>query len=237
LLVFGCGPLSFWQQCVVVGRTNVVTVLIAHAPPRSPGWCPQHRHDEAKRVDLDVDSYVQTAAKLISRKACRLRPRASVRVGNFEGGHEGPAALEVRKACVEWAYACDGGRNVTVWYHHFHKAGGSTFVKVAQANGAQLHRWHENGNPLDGTTQERVAFWKPAPMAQAAWLGDQRRMYATDMVVSEFGFPSPASLLAPLPVLYITVMKFGFRSQQTVLFFFNFYFYFYCVCLCWCACR
>ena len=107
--------------------------------------------------------------------------------------------------CVEWAYACNGGSNTTLWYHHFHKAGGSTFVKLAEANGARLHRWHENGNPVDAATKERITFWKFSPLQQAAWIGEQRRMYGTDMVVSEFGFSAPDNFLAPLPIIYITV--------------------------------
>jgi len=206
VLVFGCGPLSFFSQCVVVGRTDVITVLVAHAPPRSPGWCPKYHRGSAKRATSNNDPYRNTVAKLISRKACRLRPRANERVGSLNFGDKGPAALEVRRACVEWAYACDGGHNVTLWYHHFHKAGGSTFVKMAQANGAQLHRLHENGNPLSSATGKRIAFWERTPMAQAAWLGDQRRKHGTDTVVTEFGFPTSASLLAPLPVLYVTVI-------------------------------
>ena len=206
VLVFGCGPLSFFSQCVVVGRTNVVTVLIAHAPTRSPDWCPKHHRGSTKRATSNIDPYRNTVASLIGKKACRLRPRANTRVGSLALGNKGPASLEARRACVEWAYACNGGHNVTLWYHHFHKAGGSTFVKMAQANGAQLHRRHENGNPLNGATGKRIAFWERPPMAQAAWLGNQRRKHGTDMVVTEFGFPSPATLLAPLPVLYVTVL-------------------------------
>ena len=52
------------------------------------------------------------------------------------------------------------------------QAGGSTFVKVAQANGATLSPWNSNGNPLEegGSSNERIPFWDMQPyQVQLDW--------------------------------------------------------------------
>ena len=115
-------------------------------------------------------------------------------------------SLGERRRCADRAYACARRKNVTLWYHHFHKAGGSTFVNLAKANGATLMPKYSNGNPLDATGA-RIPFWTFAPEKQARWAAKVRAKYGTDMVVTEFGFPSPVGLLPPGHFLYITVMR------------------------------
>ena len=175
LMVWGCGPLSWLPvggggQCVVAVRTTeAVTVLENRAAPRSPAWCSRKSTLQALGV---------------GHKACamvRPGPLGYPSAAGEGGGEEGRGGgLGLHKACAEWSYACRGGPNTTIWYHHFHKAGGSTFVRLAEANGASLHPWNANGNPLQGPgSEERVAFWTMSPHDQLKWLGAQVRLGAS----------------------------------------------------------
>ena len=69
------------------------------------------------------------------------------------------------RTCTDFLYSCTRGNNVTLWYHHFHKAGGSTFVSLAKANGATLVPRNSNGNPL-GSNGARIPFWTFTPTEQ-----------------------------------------------------------------------
>lgn len=116
------------------------------------------------------------------------------------------STLDDSRRCTDFIYACTGGKKVTLWYHHFHKAGGSTFVNLAKANGATLLPRNSNGNPLS-RNGVRIPFWNFSPEEQAVWARRIRKKFGTDTVVTEFGFPAPQGLLAPGPFLYVTVMR------------------------------
>jgi hypothetical protein len=180
VMVWGCTSLS---QCVLMVRTSEITnILINRVTPQKPTWC---KHSEVKR------------------KVCRglaNKPEFAVSVSGGESG------LIQRRNCADWLYACSGERNATVWYHHFHKAGGSTFVQLAQANGASLMPSNSNGNPLD-ENGERIPFWSYTGASQTSWAESIRTKYGTNMVVTEFNFPSPSQLMAPLPFMYITIFR------------------------------
>lgn len=75
------------------------------------------------------------------------------------------STLDDSRRCTDFIYACTGGKKVTLWYHHFHKAGGSTFVNLAKANGATLLPRNSNGNPLS-RNGVRIPFWKFSPEEQ-----------------------------------------------------------------------
>lgn len=45
-----------------------------------------------------------------------------------------------------------------IWFQHFHKAAGTSIVKLAQANEEVLYPQHNNGNPLDAEGNE-IPLW------------------------------------------------------------------------------
>jgi len=193
--VWGCARFDFSDGCVVSVHTGVRAELLVTIPkPRRAGWC-----DAAERelAPLCFPADADEAAKM-------TRPLL------FKDGSA--ESLETRRRCAEWSYACTRERrpsNVTVWYHHFHKAGGTTFVRTAEANGARLYPWNSNGNPLEaGKGGGRIPFWTYDGAKQAAFANAARRDSGCNLMATEFGFPSPASnLLAPQPYLYITVLR------------------------------
>jgi len=193
---------------------------------------------ECRALDRAGPALLATAQEQPAQKAPAQAPsKGGLSEGALPGGGAPVASAapvldssaKTRRLCAEWKYACEGQQrgqpgskvrgadragsgkrsNVTVWYHHFHKAGGSTFVKLAQANGAGLAPYNSNGNPLAGPAPgaERVPFWEWAPSAQVGWAQKLRRAHGADMVVTEFGFPGPANLVAPGPFLYVTILR------------------------------
>mmetsp|Transcript_56690 Transcript_56690/g.111966 ORF Transcript_56690/g.111966 Transcript_56690/m.111966 type:complete len:482 (+) Transcript_56690:135-1580(+) len=232
LLVWGCGPFTARRQCVFAVRTTETTsIFINRAPPRKPAWCTRNNHGSSGGIHHSACREMQRSGSF--KGMAELRDDAAVREmatsldlvngggrerpGGVGGtGGSGGGMVAARRTCVEWLYACDssssrsknrwGASNVTIWYHHFHKAGGSTFVKLAQANGANLMPANSNGNPLGGDGK-RIPFWEFGPAEQVAWAADVQRRHGTDFVVTEFGFPGPLSLLAPLPFLYVTILR------------------------------
>lgn len=179
-MVWGCTSFS---QCVVMVRTYEITnILINRVTPQTPKWC---------------------SSSSLNKKACKSYVNMAEVGVSVEGGEAG---LMQRRDCADWTYACGGERNVTIWYMHFHKAGGSTFVQIAQANGARLMPTNSNGNPLD-EFGERIPFWSYTGTSQANWAHTIRKKYGTDMVVTEFDFPPPTQLMAPVPFMYITILR------------------------------
>jgi len=184
VMFWGCDSIFFWNtQCVVaVQNFDSSTILIDKIIPKKSEWC---------------------STSNIKKKNCKnlaLKPEHN---NNINGGD---SAMVKRRDCVDWMYACSKRQNVTIWYHHFHKSGGSSFVMLAQANGATLMPSNSNGNPLD-ITGTRIPFWSYNAEAQTKWANEIRSKYGTNMVVTEFNFPNPTQLSAPLPFLYITIVR------------------------------
>lgn len=187
LKVFGCTGIG--KHCVVAaksGASDTTAILLNLVPRHRMSWCRELRGDQ-QRCEAEMAWGYRTTVN-----------------GTLE-------EFKIRKRCAEWIYTCaktasPERRNVTLWYHHFHKAGGSTFVRLAQANGVTLMPRNQNGNPLN-RQGERVAFWNYDPRGQAAWRDRIRDKYSCDMVVTEFGFPASTNFLAPLPFIYVTVLR------------------------------
>ncbi|MEM6742482.1 MAG: hypothetical protein AAF676_01940 [Pseudomonadota bacterium] len=80
-----------------------------------------------------------------------------------------------------------------LWFHHFHKAGGSSVVAAAQAAGWRPHRPHANGNPL-GPDGRELPIWEMDAAALTAWLRARRRR-GMNFVACEWGFSEAATAL------------------------------------------
>jgi len=188
VLKWGCYPKTS-QYCVVALRSSVTTQLVVNqAAPRHAAWCSS------------------AALQLPPRRRCR-----DLQHGLLRAVDASVEAIRERRMCADWFYSCSGKpmtqTNLTMWYHHFHKAGGSSFVRLAEANGARFMPRNQNGNPLTRDSYERIQFWAMSPERQVAWAQDIRRRYRTDTIVSEFGFPTGHGLVTPLPFFYVTILR------------------------------
>lgn len=82
-------------------------------------------HTAAVKAAAAAASAVASTAASSATGVAAKRENKKKEAGGLVGGGD---SISLRRACVEWLYACDGTRtlgrsesNVTVWYHHFHK--------------------------------------------------------------------------------------------------------------------
>ena len=77
-----------------------------------------------------------------------------------------------------------------LWFHHFHKAGGSSVVTAARRGGWRPHRPHGNGNPMS-PEGETLPIWEMDEAALGGWLRAVRRR-GVNFIACEWGFPQAA---------------------------------------------
>lgn len=91
------------------------------------------------------------------------------------------------------------------WFQHFHKAGGSSVVALAQQNGERLYPGHANGSPLSPTGH-------PLPLERydASALSrfvDHCLDEGVTFVASEWGCPDLKTLAARRDVVLVTCLR------------------------------
>ncbi|MBU3071536.1 hypothetical protein KOI40_17045 [Aestuariicella sp. G3-2] len=74
-----------------------------------------------------------------------------------------------------------------IWFHHFHKAGGSSIVSAAQNHGEVFYPWHENGNPVD-SSGNLIELWDFDEKKLHEFVGECQQRGVT-FVATEWGAP------------------------------------------------
>lgn len=92
-----------------------------------------------------------------------------------------------------------------IWFVHFHKAGGSTLVRLARENGEKLYPNHANGNPLHRDGKD-VRTWEMSAEALDRFVDESIEMGVT-FVASEWFVPNLEVLAARDDVVLITLIR------------------------------
>ena len=91
------------------------------------------------------------------------------------------------------------------WFHHFHKAGGTTMVNLAVANGERLPEPHHNGNPVD-ERGEAIDYTRMS-VEELASFTDRCVAQHITFVASEFHTPDFDYLAKREDVVLVTIVR------------------------------
>lgn len=97
-----------------------------------------------------------------------------------------------------------GGRPL-VWFHHMHKAGGTSVVELARANGMTLYPREANGNPLH-ESGEVIPLWEMPPDELRDWIHSCRDS-GVNFVATEWGMPDMRVLKAMREVFTVVILR------------------------------
>ncbi len=92
-----------------------------------------------------------------------------------------------------------------VWFQHFHKAGGSSVIELAQASGERFYPANANGNPLDehGKT---IPLWQFDEQALIEFV-DSCEEQGVTFVATEWGSPDFRALAKDPRVVSVTCLR------------------------------
>ena len=96
-------------------------------------------------------------------------------------------------------------RNRLIWFHHFHKAGGTTMVNLAVANGERLPEPHHNGNPVD--ERGGAIDYTRMSVEELASFTDRCVAQHITFVASEFHTPDFDYLAKREDVVLVTIVR------------------------------
>jgi hypothetical protein len=96
-------------------------------------------------------------------------------------------------------------RSQLVWFLHFHKAGGTSLVRLARTNGETFHRPDANGNPLSAHGKT-LRLWELSADGLSDFVGQQRAR-GVSFVATEWGVPDLGALSAMDDVRTVTVLR------------------------------
>jgi hypothetical protein len=92
-----------------------------------------------------------------------------------------------------------------IWFQHFHKAGGSSVIRLAQRNQWKFYPNHRNANPTDDNGNW-IEFWNYDRSALNHWLNAVIRANV-DFIACEWGFPPPEHFITRDDLVYLTVLR------------------------------
>lgn len=92
-----------------------------------------------------------------------------------------------------------------IWYVHFHKAGGSSLVRLAKENGEILYPHHGNGNPLRSDGKD-IRTWELSPGGLHDFV-DSAIRNGVSFVASEWGVPNLEELEQRDDVTTVTLLR------------------------------
>lgn len=92
-----------------------------------------------------------------------------------------------------------------IWFHHFHKAGGTSMVKLAEANGEKPYQPNHNGNPV-GVDGKPINYSAMSNDDLARFV-DQCLADGVTFLASEFHTPDLDYLAAREDVVLVTMVR------------------------------
>jgi hypothetical protein len=92
-----------------------------------------------------------------------------------------------------------------IWFQHFHKAGGSSFIKAAREAGRTLYSPNKNGNPV---TEEGsyIPIWNWGGFELGDWLQAQASR-GIDFIACEWGFPADLISIESIELYKFTIIR------------------------------
>jgi hypothetical protein len=92
-----------------------------------------------------------------------------------------------------------------IWYQHFHKAGGTSFVQSAHNAGLRSTRNNRNGNP-DDAQGKLLTIWTWDTPRLTTWLQSELER-STGLICCEYGFSHEVLTLRQPRVLKLTTIR------------------------------
>lgn len=93
-----------------------------------------------------------------------------------------------------------------LWFQHFHKAAGTSLIRLALANGERPFPTHRNGNLTEADGRTSVPIWEYSADPLRA-LVDRCEAEGVTLIATEFGVPDLQALSADPRVSLITCLR------------------------------